>query len=46
MLRFLDGPRSAYQPSKCSDSWLKDKKDCCEHLRDSLDLVRSLFCCF
>jgi ATP dependent DNA ligase domain len=46
MLKFLDGPRSAYQPSKRSDSWLKVKKDYCENLRDSLDLVRSsALCC-
>ena len=41
MLKFLDA-RSGYQPSKRSDSWLKVKKDYCENLRDSLDLVR--FC--
>lgn len=39
MLKFLDS-RCAYQPSKRSDSWLKLKKDYCEGLRDSLDLVR------
>lgn len=38
MLKFLDS-RCAYQPSKRSDSWLKLKKDYCEGLRDSLDLV-------
>eukprot|EP00892_Ulva_mutabilis_P010605 jgi/Ulvmu1/7917/UM004_0149.1 len=38
MLKFLD-TRCAYQPSKRSDSWLKLKKDYCEGLRDSLDLV-------
>ena len=42
MLKFLD-ERSAYQPSKRSDSWLKVKKDYCENLRDSLDLVRIRF---
>lgn len=42
MLKFLD-ERSAYKPSKRSDSWLKVKKDYCEGLRDSLDLVRP--CC-
>jgi DNA ligase-1 len=39
MLKFLDGERSAYCPSKRADSWLKVKKDYCEGLRDSLDLV-------
>jgi DNA ligase-1 len=39
MLKRLDGPASAYSPSKRADSWLKVKKDYCEELRDSLDLV-------
>lgn len=39
MLKRLDGPMSAYSPSKRADSWLKVKKDYCEELRDSLDLV-------
>ncbi|KAK9793179.1 hypothetical protein WJX73_007861 [Symbiochloris irregularis] len=39
MLKALDGPASGYQPSKRSESWLKVKKDYCEGLRDSLDLV-------
>jgi DNA ligase 1 len=38
MLKFLDS-RCAYEPSKRADSWLKLKKDYCEGLRDSLDLV-------
>lgn len=42
MLKFLD-TRCAYEPSKRADSWLKLKKDYCEGLRDSLDLVRFLF---
>lgn len=41
MLKFLD-TRCAYEPSKRADSWLKLKKDYCEGLRDSLDLVRLL----
>eukprot|EP00884_Botryococcus_braunii_P017318 jgi/Botrbrau1/426/Bobra.110_2s0076.1 len=38
MLKALDEGAS-YQPSKRSESWLKIKKDYCEDLRDSLDLV-------
>jgi DNA ligase 1 len=38
MLKFLDS-RCMYEPSKRADSWLKLKKDYCEGLRDSLDLV-------
>lgn len=41
MLKFLD-TRCAYEPSRRADSWLKLKKDYCEGLRDSLDLVRLL----
>lgn len=39
MLKRLDGDKSRYSPSKRSDCWLKLKKDYCENLRDSLDLV-------
>ena len=39
MLKRLNGPASAYSPSKRADSWLKVKRDYCEELRDSLDLV-------
>ena len=39
MLKRLDGAKSRYSPSKRSDCWLKLKKDYCESLRDSLDLV-------
>jgi ATP-dependent DNA ligase len=42
MLKFLDS-RCAYEPSKRAGSWLKLKKDYCEGLRDSLDLVLLLF---
>ncbi|KAK9829240.1 hypothetical protein WJX72_004715 [[Myrmecia] bisecta] len=38
MLKCLD-VGAAYQPSKRSDSWIKLKRDYCEGLRDSLDLV-------
>ncbi|KAK9865080.1 hypothetical protein WJX84_011403 [Apatococcus fuscideae] len=38
MLKTLDAG-AAYQPSKRSDSWVKLKRDYCEGLRDSLDLV-------
>jgi len=37
MLKQLDS--GGYQPSKRSESWLKVKRDYCEGLRDSLDLV-------
>eukprot|EP00191_Tetraselmis_sp_GSL018_P013531 CAMPEP_0177586320 /NCGR_PEP_ID=MMETSP0419_2-20121207/5006_1 /TAXON_ID=582737 /ORGANISM="Tetraselmis sp., Strain GSL018" /LENGTH=1454 /DNA_ID=CAMNT_0019076197 /DNA_START=342 /DNA_END=4706 /DNA_ORIENTATION=+ len=37
MLKQLDA--GGYQPSKRSESWLKVKRDYCEGLRDSLDLV-------
>jgi len=37
MVKQLD--TGGYQPSKRSESWLKVKKDYCENLRDSLDLV-------
>lgn len=43
MLKFLDS-RCAYEPSRRADSWLKLKKDYCEGLRDSLDLVRPCTC--
>ncbi|KAL0029207.1 hypothetical protein WJX79_003015 [Trebouxia sp. C0005] len=38
MLKALD-VAAGYQPSKRSDSWIKLKRDYCEGLRDSLDLV-------
>lgn len=38
MLKRLDD-NAAYQPSKRSESWIKIKRDYCEGLRDSLDLV-------
>ena len=38
MLKRLDDG-AAYEPSKRSESWIKVKKDYCEGLRDSLDLV-------
>mmetsp|Transcript_10741 Transcript_10741/g.40352 ORF Transcript_10741/g.40352 Transcript_10741/m.40352 type:complete len:1482 (-) Transcript_10741:96-4541(-) len=39
MCKLLDGPASAYEPSRRSDSWLKLKKDYIEGIADSLDLV-------
>lgn len=40
MLKQLEGPGSGYQPSRrCECSWVKLKKDYCEGLVDSLDLV-------
>ncbi|MEW5298883.1 MAG: hypothetical protein WDW36_001957 [Sanguina aurantia] len=39
MLKRLDGPRSIYEPSKRADSWIKVKRDYCEGIRDSLDVV-------
>ncbi|KAJ0634179.1 putative DNA ligase (ATP) [Helianthus annuus] len=38
MVKSLD-VEAAYLPSKCSDSWLKVKRDYVEGLNDSLDLV-------
>uniref|UniRef100_A0A7S1XVB2 DNA ligase n=1 Tax=Phaeomonas parva TaxID=124430 RepID=A0A7S1XVB2_9STRA len=39
MCKLLDGPASAYEPSKRSDSWVKLKKDYIDGIADSLDLV-------
>ncbi|KAJ0572286.1 putative DNA ligase (ATP) [Helianthus annuus] len=38
MVKSLD-VEAGYLPSKCSDSWLKVKRDYVEGLNDSLDLV-------
>lgn len=38
MLKRLD-TSAAYEPSRRSESWIKVKRDYCEGLRDSLDLV-------
>lgn len=38
MLKRLDN-KSYYEPAKRSNAWVKVKRDYCENLRDSLDLV-------